>query len=352
MTISLAYDLAPFGIRVNAIAPGYVNTDDGMRSAPPGGREIATARVRGSPGGLPTGITLDKVAALAEEVRMDLDGKVALVTGASRGVGAATAIALAQAGCKVARAARSTKEAPQRTAGTLDETLQRIEAAGGEGLAVPTNLADRDAVRAMVGRTVEHFGGVDVLVNNAAVTFIGDLDQPEHRHELTFAVNYWAPLIAIQGAYPHMERRGGGSIVSVSSLAALMPFPDNMSYGASKIAMERMTLDAARVLHPKGIAANIFRIDIAVASEGFVANTPGIDRSDWEPSEVAAEGILWMLSQPLDYTGRRESMYHLREREGIMASRASRPREGGPTPTELFSGLFEAGPSSYAEPYD
>jgi citronellol/citronellal dehydrogenase len=283
---------------------------------------------------------------------VDLDGKVAIVTGASRGVGAATSVALAEAGCRVACAARSTREAPQRTAGTLDETLDRVKAAGAEGLAVPTNLADRDAVRAMVARTVDHFGGVDVLINNAAVQFIGDLEQPEHRHDLTFAVNYWAPYVAIKEAYPHMERRGGGSIVNVSSLAALIPFPDMLSYGASKVALERLTLDVARVLQPKGIAANVFRIDIAVASEGFVANTPGVDRSDWEPCEVAAEGILWMIRQPVGYTGRRESMYHLREREGIMASRAIRSRDAGPTPTELFAGLYESGPSMYAEPYD
>jgi citronellol/citronellal dehydrogenase len=283
---------------------------------------------------------------------VDLDGKIALVTGASRGVGAATSVALAKAGCSVACAARSTNAAPQRTAGTLDETLELVKAAGADGLAVPTNLADRDAVRAMVRTTVEHFGGIDVLVNNAAVTFIGDFEQPDHRHDLTFAVNYWAPYIAMKEASPHMEARGGGSIVNVSSLAALMPFPDNMSYGTSKVALERLTLDAARVLYPKGIAANVFRIDIAVASEGFVANTPGADRSDWEPCDVAAEGILWMIRQPLDYTGRRESMLHLREREGIMASRADRPREAGLTPTELFSGLLESGPSAYAEPYE
>jgi NADP-dependent 3-hydroxy acid dehydrogenase YdfG len=183
---------------------------------------------------------------------VDLDGKVAIVTGASRGVGAATSVALAEAGCRVACAARSTKDAPQRTAGTLDETLDRVKAAGGEGLAVPTNLADREAVRAMVARTVDHFGGVDVLINNAAVQFIGDLEQPEHRHDLTFAVNYWAPYVAIKEAYPHMERRGGGSIVNVSSLAALIPFPDMLSYGASKVALERLTLDVARILRPLG----------------------------------------------------------------------------------------------------
>jgi NAD(P)-dependent dehydrogenase (short-subunit alcohol dehydrogenase family) len=125
-----------------------------------------------------------------------------------------------------------------------------------------------------------------------------------------------------------------------------------LAYGTSKIALEHLTLDVARELHPKGIAVNCFRIDIPVASEGFVANTPGVDRTEWEPCEVPAEGIVWMLSQPLAYTGQRESMYHLRAREGIMPSRAKRPYRGTATRTELFNGLFEAGKSNLREPYD
>jgi NAD(P)-dependent dehydrogenase (short-subunit alcohol dehydrogenase family) len=113
-----------------------------------------------------------------------------------------------------------------------------------------------------------------------------------------------------------------------------------LAYGTSKIALEHLTLDAARELYPRGIAVNCFRIDVPVASEGFVANMPDADTSTWEPAEVAAEGILWILRQPLEYTGRRESMYHLREREGIMSSRASRPSSGPPPPTRLFEGLW------------
>jgi citronellol/citronellal dehydrogenase len=137
-----------------------------------------------------------------------------------------------------------------------------------------------------------------------------------------------------------MERRGGGAIVNLSSYAALEPFPGMLAYGTSKIALEHLTLDAARELHPRGITVNCFRIDVSVASEGFVANMPGADTSTWEPPEVAAEGILWMLRQPRSYTGRRESMYHLRRREGIMPSRASRPHVGQEPPTELFQGLW------------
>ena len=280
----------------------------------------------------------------------DLRGKVALVTGASRGVGAAIAVALAEAGASVACAARATASAPQRTPGTLDETVARIEALGGRALAVPTNLADPAQVEAMVAATVAHFGRLDVLVNNAAVTFVGDLDIPLARHELVMAINTTAPLVASQAAVPHLRAAGGGRILNVSSVAALLPVPGLMSYGMSKIALERLTVDLARQLQRDAIAVNCFRIDLAVASEGFVANTPGVDRSTWEPCEVAAEGVRWMLEQPVAYSGRRESMLGLRQREGIMASQAAVESDWVPT-TELFDGLAPDTPTSFAEPY-
>jgi NAD(P)-dependent dehydrogenase (short-subunit alcohol dehydrogenase family) len=279
------------------------------------------------------------------------EGKVALVTGASRGVGAATAVALAEAGCDVACAARSTQSSPQRTPGTLDETIARIEALGRRGLAVPTNLAVDDEVVAMVARTVDHFGRIDVLVNNAAITFIGDLDIPLNRYDLIMQVNLRAPLIAIREAAPAMAATGdGGVIINVSSVAAMYPHGGLMAYGISKIGLERLTVDAALQLAPSGIAVNCFRIDIGVASEGFVANTPGADHSAWEPSEVAAEGILWMVRQPAAYSGRRESMFALRQREGIMASRIAKPVTEAP-PVELYNGLVAATESYFEEPY-
>jgi len=261
---------------------------------------------------------------------MNLDGKVTLVTGASRGVGAATAVALATAGCRVACAARATKHAPQRTPGTLDDTLDRIRAAGAHAVALPTNLAVEAEVIAMVRRTADHFGGVDVLVNNAAITFVGDLEIAMKRHDLVMDVNLRAPFLAMREAAPLMKRAGEGAIVNLSSMAALAPIPGLMSYGVSKLALERLTVDVANQLRGHRIACNVFRIDVPVASEGFVANTPGADRSDWEPCEVAAEGILWMLRQPPSYSGQLASMWELRRRHGIMASRAARPYRGTP----------------------
>jgi citronellol/citronellal dehydrogenase len=217
-----------------------------------------------------------------------------------------------------------------------------VERAGRRGLAVPTNLAREDEVVRMVEQTAAHFGRLDVLVNNAAITFVGDLDIPLKRHDLIMEVNVRAPFIAMREAVPHLRAAGGGAILNLSSVAALLPVPGLMSYGVSKVALERMSVDVANQLHGDGIAVSVFRIDCSVASEGFVANTPGIDRSTWEPCEVAAEGVLWTLRQGLAVSGQLLSMLELREKHGIMASRAEKP---GPSraPRQMVTGIVPRG---------
>ena len=232
--------------------------------------------------------------------------------------------------------------------------MGRITDAGGEALAVPTNLADPDEVETMVDRTVERWGRLDFLVNNAAVTFVGDLDIPRHRYELVMAVNTTAPLVAMQRAVPHLRAAGGGAIVNVSSVAALHPYPGLMAYGMSKAALERATVDVARQVRGDGIAANVFRVDVPVASEGFVANTPGVDRSSWEPCEVAAEGILWLLGQPVEFSGQLCSMWALRQEQGIMPSRAVDPSGQLPPPQAATTGVVVTDPARdvFQEPYE
>jgi NAD(P)-dependent dehydrogenase (short-subunit alcohol dehydrogenase family) len=256
---------------------------------------------------------------------MNVDGKVAIVTGASRGVGAATAELLARRGCRVVCAARATDASPLPIPGTIDDTVRRITESGGDAIAIPTNLVRDEDVIAMVEGAIGHFGGVDILVNNAAITFPGDLDMEMKRFDLVMQVDIRAPLLAIRACVPTMKERGGGSIVNVSSVAGLNYFPGLMAYGMAKAALEHLTVSAAHQLRPFDIAVNTFRIDVPVASEGFVFNMPDADISDWEPSEVAAEGIVWMIEQPPSYTGHNAGMARLREEHGIMASRAARP---------------------------
>lgn len=279
---------------------------------------------------------------------MQLQDKVALVTGASRGIGAAIAVGLARAGCDVACAARATDASPMRTPGTLDETVARIEAEGRRGLAIPTNLAVEDEVSAMVHTAIEHFGRVDVLVNNAGVTFFGELDVSLSRWDLTMAINTRAPLVAIREASAAMRETGGGAIITVSSLAAVLPQPNTLAYGVAKAALERLSVDAAQILAPVGIAVNCLRIDVPVASEGFVANMPETDTTGWESTTGAAEAVLWMLTRPEDYTAQIESLHALRDR-GVLPSAVGTPSDPRP-PLALVTGIVDPTKSGVPTP--
>ena len=252
---------------------------------------------------------------------MDLRGTVALVTGASRGVGRAIAVGLARAGADVACAARATDEKPLKLPGTVDESVREVEACGRRGLGLATDLSRPEEVEAMVARTVEHFGRLDVLVNNAAITFPGDIELPMKRWDLVMSVNLRAPVLAAKMAVPGMIARKSGAILNVSSAASVMTVPGLLAYGVSKAALERLTTGLAEELRPHGIAVNCFRIDVPIASEGFVYNAPELDKSDWEPTEVGAEGALWMLAQPPSYTGRVVGITDLRREHGVARSR-------------------------------
>ena len=255
---------------------------------------------------------------------MELDGRIAIVTGASRGVGAATAAALAAAGVTVVCAARATDAAPLPIPGTIDETVRVITEGGGTAIARPTNLAVDADIEAMVDETIERFGRIDILINNAAITFPGDLALAMKRFDLIFAVDLRAPIIASQRAIPAMINQGGGAIVNVSSAAALNYYSGQMAYGMAKAALEHFTVSAAAQLLAHNISVNTFRIDVPVASEGFVTAMPDFDHSDWEPASVAAEGIVWLVGQPASFTGRNLGMAALRAEYGIMASRSAR----------------------------
>ena len=256
---------------------------------------------------------------------MNLDGAIAIVTGASRGVGAAVAGALAARGATVVCAARATDAAPLAIPGTLDATVRAIEAAGGQAIACRTNLAVDTEVERLVDETVDRHGRVDILVNNAAITFPGDVEMSMKRFDLIFRVDLRAAVIASQRALPGMIERKTVAILNVSSAAALNYYPGQMVYGMAKAALEHFTVSLAAQVRPAGIAVNTFRIDVPVASEGFLAAMPEADHSDWEPPEVAAEGIVWMLEQPPEFTGQNWGMAALRTEQHIMASRALRP---------------------------
>jgi NAD(P)-dependent dehydrogenase (short-subunit alcohol dehydrogenase family) len=179
-----------------------------------------------------------------------LKGKVALLTGASRGIGRAIALLLARAGAQVVVSSRKL-ESVQAVAG-------EIKGAGGEALAVEAHVGEPAAVEALVARTLEAYGGLDIVVNNAATNphFGPLLSADEGQWDKIFDTNAKGAFRVCKAAVPHLEARGGGKILTLASLAGLQPSPGMGLYGISKAALIMLTRQLAMELGPANIQVN------------------------------------------------------------------------------------------------
>jgi citronellol/citronellal dehydrogenase len=252
---------------------------------------------------------------------MQLKDAVAVVTGASRGIGRATALALAREGASVVCTARSSDEAPTKLPGTIEETVRMVREAGGTALAVACDISREEQVRALAERTLGEFGRVDLLVNNAAVNFMAPFTAtPLKRWDLVLNVNLRGTVMCTHAFLPAMLERGGGSIVNVSSGAVtVVPVTVELGiipYAVSKVAVERFTTFLAEELRPEGIAVNCLRIEEAIATEGARAANPAADFWGWATPEACAEAILWLAGRELGYTGRVLTVAEVREASG------------------------------------
>jgi short-subunit dehydrogenase len=160
----------------------------------------------------------------------ELAGRVVVVTGASSGIGAATAVACGRAGMRVVLAARR--------AGRLAAVAADVSAAGGTARVVPTDVGDEAAVRTLIDGTVDAWGRVDVLVNNAGVGILATVDQTTPAEfERLVRVNYLGAVHGVLAALPHMRRQGAGHIVNVASVVGKRASPFRAAYVASKFAL-------------------------------------------------------------------------------------------------------------------
>ena len=247
-----------------------------------------------------------------------LDGKCVLVTGASRGIGADVARLLAAEGGRVVCAARTLKEGDHRLAGSLQTTVDEIRKAGGEAHAVAANIADPAECEKLVETARKTYGPVDVLVNNAALTyFLPIRDYPVNKWLASWAVNVHAPFVLSQLVLRDMVERKRGAIVNIGSGAAIGPgrgpykelktTRGGTCYGAEKAALERFT---------QGLAAEVYEFGVSVTcvSPSQVVPTPGtvyhklvkdLDDPRGERPELMAKAVLLLATEPLDrVTGR------------------------------------------------
>jgi NAD(P)-dependent dehydrogenase (short-subunit alcohol dehydrogenase family) len=228
-------------------------------------------------------------------VRETLKGKVALVTGASSGIGEAAARALAQRGAAVTLVARSEER--------LGFIVREISAAGGQALAVKTNVTDKDSVRDTVERTVEQFGTLDVLVNNAGLGLSGrvaELRSEDLRY--VFEVNMLGPLNCVQAALPHMRR--GGRIINVSSVVGKRAIPKVGGYCATKFALNALS-DSLRVeVADRGITVS--SVYPGTTRTAFRENSRRTkdEKRGWRPGGVTPEKVGEKISDAAENGGR------------------------------------------------
>jgi citronellol/citronellal dehydrogenase len=245
-----------------------------------------------------------------------LEGQVALVTGASRGIGEAIARCFAAEGAAVAVSARTVAEGDHPFPGSITTTVSTIEQAGGRAIAVAADLARSEDRRALVETVQRELGTIDVLVNNAAITYFEPADTFSDRHfALMFEVQVRAPFELAQLVLPGMRARGQGWILNISSGAARHPEGPPFSrrvrggtvYGMCKAALERFTSGLAAEVYDDRIAVNALSPSGLVPTPGVVHHglDRGVPEDALEPVEVMAEAALALCSgDPGSLTGR------------------------------------------------
>ena len=247
-----------------------------------------------------------------------LDGHVAIITGASRGIGSEIARLFAAEGSSVICAARTLHEGDHQLEGSLEKTVGEIREAGGEATSVAVNISLPEDCEQLVQAARDTYGTVDVLVNNAALTYYYPIkDFPVNRWMRSWAVNFHAPFLLSKLVLEDMVPRGSGSIINISSGSAVGPgrgpYPDTTAdgggacYGAEKAALERFTQGLAIEVYDNGISVTSLAPSQVVATPGTVFHNlvTGMDDPLSESPELMAKAALLLASEPLDLvTGR------------------------------------------------
>ena len=242
---------------------------------------------------------------------MELAGRVVIVTGASRGIGKGLAIGLASRGATVVCAARTVAGSVSALPGTIHETVDLIEAAGGRALAVRCDIGDAGDIEQLINTTTRTFGRIDVLINNAmAQTRTTFADSTVADWDESMRVNVRSLYVSCRAVVPHMTAAGGGSIINVSSGGAghestpFMP-PGYVIYATAKAAMERFSTALAPELREMGIAINALRPGAVKTELSTLELGEDHDWTGWTTPDAVVPAAAFLAQQiNTGFTGR------------------------------------------------
>jgi citronellol/citronellal dehydrogenase len=228
-----------------------------------------------------------------------LTGKTLFVTGGSRGIGLAIALRAAADGANIAIAAKTVEPHP-KLPGTIHTAARDIEAAGATCLPLQCDIRDETQIARAVAATVERFGGIDVLVNNAsAIGLTGTMETPPKRFDLMFGINVRGTYMTSQACIPHLRKAANPHILTLSPPLNMNPrwFRHHVAYTMAKYGMSMCVLGMAEEFREAGIAVNALwpKTIIATAALQMI---PGIDPARGRKPEVMADAAHWILTQP------------------------------------------------------
>jgi citronellol/citronellal dehydrogenase len=232
---------------------------------------------------------------------MKLEGRVAIVTGSSRGLGKAIAIGLAKEGSNVIVAARTETE-NEKLPGTIYRTVEQIQSLGCQACAMKCDVTDEQSVDDMVQKALKQFGHVDVLVNNAGVAFYYPVvETPLKRWELVLRVNITGAFLCSKAVLPTMIKQASGSIINISSMAANErgegTVPTGLAYAVAKAALDRFTWGLAAEVGQYNIAVNAIKPHRVVNTEGMRFWMPQADKSEWQSPEKMVKSAILLAGQ-------------------------------------------------------
>ncbi len=234
---------------------------------------------------------------------MDLDGKVAMVTGSSRGIGKEIALRLASEGVKVVVTGKTDEPHPELP-GTIHETVDEIDEAGGEGLAIKMDVRFDENIEGAIDKTVDHFGSIDILINNAgAIQLQGVREMPPNRFDLMMGVNARAAYACAHYALPHMIEQGWGHILMASPPMKINKAPGKTAYALSKIGMTFVAQSLAEEVQEHNIGVNAFWPITAIESQATRHFGMGTEE-DWRTPEILCDTVMAIVNrEPSNCTG-------------------------------------------------